>query len=85
MTLTIMDDTKIEVSAYAGLRGEESPRAFVRAGERIEVRKVIAQWTEEDVASRKRMRCFRIKGSDFRTHILCCDEETGEWRIREGA
>ena len=78
-----MPDQPIEVIAYAGQRGEESPRAFLLEGKRIEVRKLFAQWIEEDATSRRRMRCFRVKGSDFRTRILCCDETTGLWRFRQ--
>lgn len=75
-----MAEEKIDLVAYAGYRAEESPRGFFLDGKRIEVRKVLARWTEEDAASRRRTRRFRVKGSDFRTHILIYDEEAGEWR-----
>ena len=79
-----MPGQPIEVVAYAGERGEESPRAFLLEGERIEVRKLLAQWVEEEATSRRRRRCFRVKGSDFRTRTLCYDEATGVWRLLEG-
>ncbi len=75
-----MTEETIEVIAYSGYRAEESPRAFLLDGNRIEVRKVLSRWTEEDAATRLRKRCFRFKGSDFRTHTLCYDEDAAEWR-----
>ena len=79
-----MPEEPIEVIAYAGERGEESPRAYLLGGKRIEVRKLLAQWLEEDATSRRSRRCFRVKGSDFHTRTLCYDEATGVWRLLEG-
>jgi len=74
-----MREERIEVTAYAGYRGEESPRVFLLDGARIEVRKVLEQWTEEAADTRERRRCFTVKGSDFRTHTLCYDEGLMAW------
>ena len=78
-----MPEEPIVIIAYAGYRGEESPRAFILGGKRIEVRKIIARWVEEDAVSKKRFRCFRVKGEDFGNHLLMCDEATGD-RISSG-
>ena len=75
-----MDGEKIEVIAYAGYRAEECPRGFILDGKRVEVHKLLSRWTDEDAASRRRIRCFRVKGSDFRIHTLLYDEEAEEWR-----
>jgi hypothetical protein len=75
----VMPEQLIEVIAYAGHRGEESPRAFILGGKRIEVRKIIARWVEEDAVSKRRFRCFRVKGDDFGNHLLRYDEATGDW------
>jgi hypothetical protein len=80
-----MSEKPIEVSAYSGYRGEESPRAFIMDGKRTEVRKVLEQWIEEDAATRVRRRCFRVKGDDFRTHTLRCQEVEGAWLYGGGA
>ena len=80
-----MAERPIEVCAFSGYRGEESPRAFVLNGRRIEVRKVLAQWIEEDAATKERRRCFRVKGDDFRTHNLRCLEVDGVWLHEEDA
>jgi hypothetical protein len=69
----------IVIIAYAGYRGEESPRAFIRGGKCIEVRRILAQWIEEDAVSQRRFRCFRVEGDDHGNHILRQVEPTGEW------
>ena len=74
-----MAEKPVEVSAWAGYLGEESPRAFMLNGKRIGVRKVLAQLTCEDAVTKVRRRCFRVKGDDFRTHLLCCLEVDGVW------
>ena len=74
---------KVEVQAYAGYRGEESPRAYFLQGRRIEVMKIIAQWIEEKVDSGERFRCFRVRGVDWRIRILCYDEAKMEWLLRK--
>jgi hypothetical protein len=80
-----MAERPIEVSDYSGYRGDESPRAFILNGKRIEVLKVMEQWIEEDAVTKVRRRCFRVKGDDFRTHILCCLENDGVWLHGGGA
>lgn len=76
-----MTDERVDVVAYAGYRGEESPRAFVREGVRIEVMKLLDLWTEENSFTGRRRRCFRVKGSDWRTYTLCHDEAEDAWRL----
>ncbi len=74
-----MPDKPIQVTAYSGYRGEESPRSFLIEGKRVEVRKVLAQWIEEDEATGERSRYFRVKGNDFRVHVLRYRESDGVW------
>jgi hypothetical protein len=78
-----MHEERIEVTAYAGYRDEEAPRAMVLHGSRIEVTRFLDQWTEEESGSHKRRRCFKVSGSDSRTHILCYDEDEQAWLYRE--
>ena len=77
-----MQETPLKVTAYAGFRGEESPRAFLLNNANIEVRTVLDRWTEEMAETGERRRCFRVKGSDFRTHTLCYHEGTMAWVYR---
>jgi len=74
-----MPEEPIVIIAYAGHRGEESPRAFILAGKGIEVRKILAQWVEEDAVSKRRFRCFRVKGDDLGIHLIRYDETAGNW------
>jgi hypothetical protein len=74
----------IVIIAYAGYRGEESPRAFILNGKRIEVRKILAQWVEEDVVSKRTFRCFKVEGDNLGQHLLRYDETTGEWLYSGG-
>ncbi|KAF0216190.1 MAG: hypothetical protein FD174_3813 [Geobacteraceae bacterium] len=74
-----MAGEKIEVIAYAGHRAEESPRAFILQGKRVDVMKVLDQWIEENSVTREQKRFFKVKGSDFRNHTLCYDEAQLEW------
>jgi hypothetical protein len=79
-----MPGEPIVIMAYAGHRGEESPRAFILGGKLIEVRKILAQWVEEDAASKRRFRCFRVEGDDLGQHLLRYDEAAGEWLYAGG-
>jgi hypothetical protein len=81
MSATV-SEKKIEVSSYAGHRGEERPRSFVLEGERIEVLSVVRMWVEESGGERKRRRFFTVRGSDGYTHTLYHEEESLEWCIK---
>jgi hypothetical protein len=74
-----MEGEKITVTAYAGYRGEEAPRAIELHGERIVVVAALASWLTEDAGTRERRRYFRVQGSDNRIHDLCYVEKTMEW------
>jgi hypothetical protein len=77
-----MDEERIDVIAYAGYRGEESPRSFFIGDKRIEVAKIIEQWIEENMGSKGRRRYFKIRGDDWKTHVLCYDEKDMVWRYQ---
>jgi hypothetical protein len=64
---------KIEVTCYAGYRGEETPRFICMANQRIEVQKVLDRWLAPD------HRYFKILGDDHATYIIRHDSVTGEW------
>ncbi len=80
-----MEGEKITVTAYAGYRGEEAPRAFTLHGEQVTVLAVIATWLAEDAETRERRRYFRVRGSDGLLHDICCVETTMEWFHLESA
>lgn len=76
-----MPERRIEVDAYAGYRGEESPRSFLLDRERIEVREILSQWIEEDEKGSLK-RFFRVKGSDKNIYLLFYDEDEMRWYVR---
>jgi len=74
-----ISDKRIDVFAHAGHRGEETPRAFILDGERIEVIEILDMWIEEGIEDRARKRFFKVKGDDGYTHLIYHDEETAGW------
>jgi hypothetical protein len=70
---------KIEVIAYSGYRGEESPKAFFIHGERVDVVEIVKRWVDEDLEQRGRKRSFAVKGSDGYIHKLYFDESAKAW------
>jgi len=74
-----MPGEKIEVIAYSGYRGEETPRTILLHGERIEVFEILSQWIEEGSGDREKKRFYKIKGSDGVLHMIYYDEKTMEW------
>jgi len=74
-----MSDEKIELLAYSGYRGEETPRAFMLGERRIEVVEIQERWIEEGIADRATKRFFKVKGSDGGIHKIFYDEKTARW------
>ena len=74
-----MSDARIEVIAYSGYRGEETPRAFTLQDERIEVVEIQERWVEEGLKDRIIKRFYRVKGSDGAIHQIFYDEKATEW------
>ncbi len=73
------ESEKIEVIAYSGYRGEESPRTIHFHGHQIEVTEILKCWIEEKPEDRSRRRFFKIKGSDQAVHVIYCDDKSMEW------
>lgn len=74
-----MHEEKIEVSAYSGYRGEESPKAFICRGRHITAVEILKRWIEEEAEKRNRRRFFDVRGSDDTIHRIVYDEECDEW------
>ncbi len=72
-------EERIEVIAYSGYRGEETPRAFSLHGERIEIVEIERRWTAEEGERGPRRRHFRVRGSDGHRHELHYDEQAMAW------
>jgi len=74
-----MSDQRIEVIAYSGYRGEETPRVMIFHSKRIEVIKILERWIGEGLEDRIRKRFFKVRGSDGLDHKLYYDEKRMEW------
>ena len=74
-----MPKEKVEVVAYSGYRGEETPRVFKWRGTKIEVSEIRSRWLEEGVGDRDTKRWFRVIGTDSIAYCLTYDEQTQEW------
>lgn len=76
-----MPEERIKVVAYAGSRGEETPRSFVLRNDRIEVIQIVDMWIEEGPEGRSRKRFFKLRGSDGHAHRIYYDETAMEWFV----
>lgn len=65
----------IEVSCYAGYRGEQEPRSFKLSGKTIEVREILDRWLAPD------HRYFKIRGGEEGVYILRHDAEREVWEL----
>jgi hypothetical protein len=74
-----MSNERIEVIAYSGYRGEETPRAIILHNEKIEAVEILSMWIEEGFEDRTRKRFFKVKGSDGIIHKIFYDEKTKGW------
>jgi len=78
-----MSKERIEVIAYSGHRGEETPRAVVLRQKKIEVVEILSRWIEEPIEDRSRKRFFVFKGSDKIIYKIYYDERKMEWFQKE--
>ncbi len=72
-------EEKIEVIAYSGYRGEETPRMVLFHSGKIEVIEILKQWVEERSHDRSRRRFYKIKGSDGALYTIYYDQKSMEW------
>jgi len=70
-----MTTPPLHVDAYAGHKGEETPRAFTLDGVRVSVHEILDRWYTETHS------CFRIQGGDGRRYVLRYHLDDGEWEL----
>ncbi len=70
-----MDQTQTTVEAYAGYKGEETPRAFTIDGERLEVVAYLERWYTDQHC------CFRVRASDGHRYVLRHDLDGLGWEL----
>lgn len=65
----------VVVEAYAGYKGEETPRAFIHDGVRREVREIAERWYTE------RHSYFKLRADDGRRYVLRYDQDELRWEL----
>jgi hypothetical protein len=73
-----MDLPLVTVEAYAGYKGEETPRAFTLEGARLLVSEIVARWYTETHCY------FRVSASDQHRYVLRYDLDTMIWELVMG-
>jgi hypothetical protein len=71
--------TEIQVEAYAGHRGYESPRALYVERTRVKILDIIDRWIAEDIDSRDIKRFFTLVCEDGFIYTICYDDVSGKW------
>jgi hypothetical protein len=72
-------EERIEVIAYSGYRGEETPRTILFRWKRIEVIEILKQWIGERSNDGTIRRFYQVKGSDGNLYIIYYEEKSMEW------
>jgi len=69
------DLAHVTVEAYAGYKGEETPRAFTLEGSRLLVSEIVARWYTETHSY------FRVCASDQHRYVLRYDLDHMRWEL----
>lgn len=77
-----MSDIRIDVTAYSGYRGEETPRSFILDNRKIEIVEILERRVEEELHDKSRRRFFHIRGNDGLEYVLYFDYRGREWFLR---
>ena len=73
-----MPKEKVEVVAYSGYQGEETPRIFKWRGTKIDVAQISSRRLAGGVGDRDTKRGFGLIGTDGIAYHLIYDEQTQE-------
>jgi hypothetical protein len=72
---------RVEVECYSGYRAEETPRAVILGGARLEISEVLSRERRSDHETRRSFGTFSCRLADGRALLLEKSEE-GTWRAR---
>jgi hypothetical protein len=75
MRLTDPPAGNVIVDAYAGYKGEETPRAFIHDGIRRQVQDILRRWYTD------RHAYFRVRTDDQSCYVLRYDLERAVWEL----
>lgn len=70
-----MPSSNVRVEAYAGYKGEETPRAFTVDGTRLEVQTVVDRWYTETHSY------FRVLASNGHRYVLRYEWDVMRWEL----
>ena len=70
-----MDSLHLTVDAFAGYKGEKTPRSFVLEGRTLSVQHVVDHWYSETHSY------FRIKACDWQRYVLRLDLDEDVWEL----
>lgn len=70
-----MDTPDVSVEAYAGYKGEETPRALTLDGIRLAITDVIDRWYTDTHSY------FRVRASDDQRYVLRYHFDEGLWEL----
>ena len=70
-----MRTPQVRVEAYAGYKGEETPRSFTLDGVRLQVEEILQRWYTETHS------CFRVRTSDRQRYVLRYHLDEGRWEL----
>jgi hypothetical protein len=70
-----MDSPHLTVDAYAGYKGEETPRAFTLDGRKLQVHEVVDRWYSQTHSY------FRVYASDGQRYVLRFDLDEDCWEL----
>lgn len=70
-----MDSSHLAVDAYAGYKGEETPRSFTLEGRKLHVSAVVDRWYSETHSY------FRVHASDGQCYVLRFDLDEDCWEL----
>ena len=70
-----MNAPQIIIEAYAGYKGEDTPRAMTMDGVRLVVSDIVDRWYSETHC------CFRVRMSDGQRYVLRCHLDDGLWEL----
>ena len=70
-----MDSFHLAVDAYAGYKGEVTPRSFTLEGRKLHVSEVVDRWYSETHSY------FRVHASDGQRYVLRFDLDEDSWEL----
>jgi hypothetical protein len=79
-----MPEEKVNVIAYSGYRGEETPKKVILHSRQIEVVEILSRWIEEGSVNRATKRFFRVKGREGLIYKIYYDDGKLEWFLKTG-